>query len=311
MNNMQVGLKQPILNAPSLNGSTQNLRNQPAVPAAAAPMPVSQPPPSSTEEHLSPASQKRSIQEHYNKASSVCGHIDDLVSALTELYEDNAKWKQKYINAKKSHFSKFFGASSTMLIGNTFREWKRWSFECESERKIVNLQHDLEDQKKSYEKQLAELEDVHDRRLAQLESDHKSQMQEMQEQIDLKMAKAEKIQREREVVQKKSDKIFKVLQSMKGQLADCDDADPNVMEDMAERMGSPADTSFDFLKNRLHDLLNQVDPKYVPPLGSLSLMPPPHVTTTSYHHAPATPTTQPKTLQAPGLSMSGMMLPPH
>merc|ERR1719162_666534 len=79
------------------------------------------------------------IQEHYEKASSVCGHIDDLVAALTELYSDNAKWKSKYISTKKSHFSKFFGASATMLLGTTFREWKSWTFEQNAARKFEAL----------------------------------------------------------------------------------------------------------------------------------------------------------------------------
>jgi len=322
---MQAGFKQPILQTPSLSGS----RGPSQAIGAATPqtMPANAPPVHEAANvaasngnggDVSPNTKSRNIQEHYNKASSVCGHIDDLVAALTELYEDNAKWKQKYINAKKSHFSKFFGASSTMLIGNTFREWKRWSFECESERKIVNLQHDLEDQKKGYEKQLAQLEDMHDQRLGQLEQDHKQAVTEMQDQIDAKNAKAEKLAKERDIVQKKADKIYKVMQSLKGQLLDCDDADPNVLEDMPARAVDVMDpnNNFDFLKCRLHDLLNQVDPKYVPPLGPLSLMPPPHggaptaVSGTTYQ-IPATPTTQPKTLQAPALSMSGMMLPPH
>ena len=35
------------------------------------------------------------MQSHWDKAHSVCGHIDDLVAALTELYDDNAKWKSR------------------------------------------------------------------------------------------------------------------------------------------------------------------------------------------------------------------------
>ena len=35
------------------------------------------------------------LSDHVGKANSVCAHIDDLVMALTELYEDNAKWKSK------------------------------------------------------------------------------------------------------------------------------------------------------------------------------------------------------------------------
>ena len=45
-------------------------------------------------------------------------------------------------------------------------------------------------------------------------------------------------------------------------------------DDDAQEKKYPVNSN-EFLKAKLHDLLNQVDPKYVPPLGSLSLMPPP------------------------------------
>ena len=46
---------------------------------------------------------------HNSAASPLLHEQDPEVAALTELYEENAKWKQKYISTKKSHFSKFFG----------------------------------------------------------------------------------------------------------------------------------------------------------------------------------------------------------
>lgn len=217
------------------------------------------------------------IQEHYEKASNVCGHIDDLVAALTELYSDNAKWKAKYIATKKNHFSKFFGASATMLLGTTFREWKSWTFEQNAARKFEALRMEMEIAEREWNIKLENQEKEHDRRLSALESNHRLSISELSEQINERNAEITRLQQEKEILMSKGEKAFKVLQSLKCQLVALDEDDFSVGENgnSNNTNSSPQlpGNNFDFLKNRLHDLLNQVDPRYVPPLGSLSLMP--------------------------------------
>jgi len=216
----------------------------------------------------SPQVSKAGIQEHYDKASSVCGHIDDLVAALTELYEDNAKWKQKYIATKKSHFSKFFGASATMLLGSCFREWKSWTFEQGAARQYDALRLEQEIAEKEWNSKLENQEKDHERRLQALDANHKLAIAELSEQINQRNQQITKLQLERDAIMSKGEKSYKVLQSLKNQLESLDEEEWT----LEVREGG---TNFDFLKNKLHDLLNQVDPKYVPPLGSLSLIPQP------------------------------------
>ena len=77
------------------------------------------------------------------------------------------------------------------------------------------------------------------------------------------------MQQEKEILMAKGEKAFKNLQSLKSQLVAIDEDDFSLVD--AQR---PLPTNnFDFLKEKLHDLLNQVDPKYVPPLGTMSFMP--------------------------------------
>jgi len=227
-------------------------------------------------EHAAEASNPSAIQEHYEKASNVCGHIDDLVAALTELYSDNAKWKSKYIATKKNHFSKFFGASATMLLGTTFREWKSWTFEQNAARKFEALRMEMEIAEREWNIKLENQEKEHDRRLQALESNHKLAIAELSEQINERNAEITRLQQEKEILMGKGEKAFKVLQSLKSQLGALDDDDfspTTASEDLARQALQNPGNNFDFLKCRLHDLLNQVDPRYVPPLGSLSLMP--------------------------------------
>lgn len=218
------------------------------------------------------------IQEHYEKASNVCGHIDDLVAALTELYSDNARWKSKYISTKKSHFSKFFGASATMLLGTTFREWKSWTFEQNAARKFEALRMEMEIAEREWNIKLENQEKEHDRRLQALEANHKLAIAELSEQINERNSEITRLQQEKEILLAKGEKAFKVLQSLKCQLVALDEDDFSIGEDaqkkeaLAQLQNLPT-SNFDFLKSRLHDLLCQVDPRYVPPLGSLSLMP--------------------------------------
>jgi len=215
---------------------------------------------------------KLGIQEHYDKASSVCGHIDDLVAALTELYEDNARWKSKYISTKKIHFSKFFGASATMLLGSCFREWRSWTFEQSAARQYDALRLEQEIAEKEWNLKLENQEREHEKRLLALESTHKLAIAELSEQINARNSQISKLQSERDNVTNKGEKSYKVLQSLKNQLDALDEDDLVANADM-QNMNQLSGTNFDFLKNKLHDLLNQVDPKYVPPLGSISLIP--------------------------------------
>ncbi|CAD7967486.1 unnamed protein product [Amoebophrya sp. A25] len=215
----------------------------------------------------------KGIQEHYDKASSVCGHIDDLVAALTELYEDNAKWKGKYIQTKKAHFSKFIGTNSTMLLGNAFREWKAWAFEQTAARRYDALRMEQEIAEREWNLKLENQEKEHDKRLQALEANHKLAIAELSEQISQRNQELGKLESEKTTVFLKGEKSYKVLQSLKNQLEALDDEEMAIHPE--RQQAQVTGNSFDFLKNRLHDLLNQVDPKYVPPLGSLSLLPAP------------------------------------
>lgn len=229
---------------------------------------------------------KTGIQDHYDKASSVCGHIDDLVAALTELYEENAKWKQKYITTKKAHFSKFFGASATMLLGTTFREWKSWTFEMNATRKYEGLLQDHELSERTWQKKFEELENEAERRLKELEEQHKAAISELSDQINARNQQINKLQHEKDRHAKRSEKIHKVLMSMKSQTDAIDEDLLLDFDDDAQEKKYPVNSN-EFLKAKLHDLLNQVDPKYVPPLGSLSLMPPPGPAGHNHNHNPA------------------------
>jgi len=112
-------------------------------------------------------------------------------------------------------------------------------------------------------------EKEHDKRLQALEANHKLAIAELSEQIANRNTEIQKLSAEKDSVFGKGEKSYKVLQSLKHQLEALDDEEFSID---TQRSLPVATNSFDFLKNRLHDLLNQVDPKYVPPLGSLSLI---------------------------------------
>ena len=109
-----------------------------------------------------------------------------------------------------------------------------------------------------------------------LEANHKLAIAELQEQISQRAAQLHKLKEERDSISGKGERSYKILQSLKNQLEALDEEDlvPGETTGAHPQDRDPV-THFDFLKNKLHDLLNQVDPKYVPPLGSLSLMQPP------------------------------------
>lgn len=165
------------------------------------------------------------IQEHYDKASSVCGHIDDLVAALTELYDDNSKWKQKYIDTKKAHFTKFFGASTTILLGSSFREWKSLTTEMVALKKYGELKGMMDKNENEFLSRAEYLEALHEQNLKQQEDAHTKVVSELRAQVAEKDAKLEKLQFKLTEAQTKADTQKKVLKSLKGQLANLEDDD--------------------------------------------------------------------------------------
>lgn len=168
-----------------------------------------------------------------------------------------------------------------MLLGTTFREWKSWTFEQSAARQYDGLRMEQEIQEREWKMKVENQEKEHDRRLQALEANHKLAVAELSEQINQRNQQIVKLQGEKDTTLKKGERSYKVLQSLKNQLEALDEDEFSLGETT-----QVAGNNFDFLKNKLHDLLNQVDPKYVPPLGSLSLMPPPQPLGTSSYTMP-------------------------
>lgn len=199
------------------------------------------------------------IQSHYEKACNACGHIDDIVGLLTGLHEDSAKWRAKYIAMKRSHFSKFLAHTDTAQMKMAFREWKEQFMEekagrelrrlsVEEDRLIKELANQERDQKWESRQQIRALEETHEEALNALLS-----------QVCLRKDQLKKLTDERDMLQKKAERNTHMLRNLRLQLSSLNDEPP-------EEEALPQTRGFDFMTTKLHNLLIQVDPTYVPRL---------------------------------------------
>merc|ERR1719265_221122 len=146
--------------------------------------------------------------------------------------------KANTLPQKKNHFSKFFGASATMLLGTTFREWKSWTFEQNAARKFEALRMEMEIAEREWNIKLENQEKEHDRRLQALESNHKLAIAELSEQINERNAEITRLQQEKEILMAKGEKAFKVLQSLKCQLVALDEDDFSIGQGSGSNFGA-------------------------------------------------------------------------
>jgi len=215
------------------------------------------------------------MQTNFEKASSVCSSIDDMLAALGELYEINAFWKNKYINCKKEHFQKFMGSNSETLRGSAFQEWKAYTFETGSSRKLEGKQEDIDKLTEDATTLMQRREEQLQKKLEEMERRHQKQLGEMASIIDKQTKEISWIQSEKTDIQSRFDTSRGILKLVKGHVCTVSDSNYKVVTGEDDDNARPYLGNFDYTKQSMHDILNEIDPKYVPPVGSLCVGPPP------------------------------------
>jgi len=215
------------------------------------------------------------MQANWQKASSVCTSLDDMLTTLAEMYEVNAYWKQKFINCKKQHFQKFMGSSKHGLRGMVFAEWKAYTFETGTERKVEGKREDVArlngDGQALYDKRNQELLG----KMEEMESTHQETLAEMAAIIDRQNSEINRLQEQKIDLTAKYDNGMGILKVVKDAVVNPDEETYKVVNFDEEEDAKPFAQNFEYAKQCMHDILNEIDPKYVPPVGSLCVGPPP------------------------------------
>jgi len=215
------------------------------------------------------------MQANWQKANSVCTSLDDMLTTLAELYEVNSYWKQKFINCKKQHFQKFMGSSKHGLRGMVFAEWKAYTFETGTERKVEGKREDLArlhaDGQALYEKRETELR----QRMEDLEHHHQETIAEMSALIEKQNQEIGRLQESKNNINGKHEVAMGILMVMKEAVMNTNEDLYKVTSVDEDDEAKPFAENFEYAKQAMHDILNEVDPKYVPPVGSLCVGPPP------------------------------------
>ncbi|CAD7968943.1 unnamed protein product [Amoebophrya sp. A25] len=216
------------------------------------------------------------LANQWERATNACTSIDSMLATLAELYEVNSFWKEKYIASKKEHFSKYMNSSASGLVTSCFQSWKGYTFETFSDRKLDGKREDIDQLHKDCQALMDRREDALQKKLAAMEARHEQALSEMGGVIDKQNHQISNLQFDINDIIEKTDTAKGMMKQVRGAIMGVPESEYKVSDpDSPDPHVKPHANSFDYTKQTLHDLLNEVDPKYVPPVGSLCVGPPP------------------------------------
>lgn len=199
----------------------------------------------------------------YEKASTVCDHMDDLVISLTKLHQDSAKWKSKFISMKKSHFSKFLATGDQARSQQSFREWRNWWHEAKCGREFQALSLEQERLEGEWDEKMSLQELEHSRQCAALDASHNMAIAELNTQIKQRNEQIAYLTLERDTAIQSAERKARGLRMLRMQVENA--AREELMDDTQYK---PEPTnSFELMVARVHKLLEEVDTRYMGPLS--------------------------------------------
>jgi len=216
------------------------------------------------------------LQNQWERASSVCTSIDAMLATLAELHEVNTFWKEKYISTKKENFSKYMTTSSGGLKAASFAAWKGYTFETFSGRKLEGKREDIDQLHLDCQALMDRREEALQKKLEAMEKRQEQSLSELGATIEKQNNQISGLQYEINDIITKTETSKGVMKQVRGAIMGVAESDYKVADpDEPEMDVHPHANNFDFAKQVMHDILNEVDPKYVPPVGSLCVGPPP------------------------------------
>ncbi|CAD7965269.1 unnamed protein product [Amoebophrya sp. A120] len=216
------------------------------------------------------------LANQWERATTVCTSIDGMLATLAELYEVNNFWKEKYISTKKENFSKYMTTSSGGLKSAVFASWKGYTFETFSDRKLEGKQEDIDQLHRDCQALMDRREEALQKKLEAMEKRHEASLSEMGSVIEKQNHQISTLQFEISDIIAKTDTSKGVMKTVRQAIMGVAESDYKVHDpDEPEIDAHPHANNFEFAKQTMHDILNEVDPKYVPPVGSLCVGPPP------------------------------------
>lgn len=207
------------------------------------------------------------------KAEEVRTNMNDIISTLTTLAKSHADLKSKYLATRRSTLEKYFVENWRMLVSVTFLEWKTVKNNIVEGRRHSLLVDQLYQERENHGKLRGELEsafeqkvkDVHEhtrRSICEMEEKAKHTVGWLKDEAKMKTALCEQMKADNETLrarlQKQNVVISSICQQVQGLEA------PESSENEAFRQ-VPEPTAY--VKDRLHDILQRIDAKYVPPLA--------------------------------------------
>lgn len=199
-------------------------------------------------------------------AGSIVAHVDDLLGALSEMQGVTNYWKQKYMQCRSDHINKYAPTASSRGAEKAYHFWKNYVFRMGNVERLQRLKLDMQDLQDSNQDYMEDAEEEHRENLKVMHFHHEEAMATLNRKIEEHTRQCAEAAREREYYKKRDEMSRELLKAI-GKLFE---ATPERVYDVHIEVADPAhECNFEYTVARVHDILNDVDPKYVPPVGSL------------------------------------------
>jgi len=199
-------------------------------------------------------------------------HMDQIISSLSSLASRYSDLKTKYLTSRRFALQRFFVVDNALLLSSSFAEWKFMSTATKASRRHSLIVDQLyqerdahttlrSDMESAFEKKVNDLEQDVRKSVAVTEEKSKKSMGRLKDEAKANKAECEKLRKENEKLQVRLKQQSGVMESVINQLQ----VDPERPSRPPEPVPDAGNESY--IKYKLHELLSEVDTKYVPPLN--------------------------------------------
>lgn len=199
-------------------------------------------------------------------AGNIVAHVDDLLGALSEMQGVNNYWKSKYMQCRSDHINKYVPSAASRGAEKAFVFWKNYVFQMGNVERLQRLKLEIEENMEQNREHMEDAEEEHRVSVEQMSFHHMQALDTLNRKLEEQNQRCSEVSREREYLKHRDDMSKELL----GAINKLFEATPERTYEVANDAAvSENYENLEYTMQRLHHILNDVDPKYVPPVGSL------------------------------------------
>eukprot|EP00397_Hematodinium_sp_SG-2012_P008860 GEMP01008929.1.p1 GENE.GEMP01008929.1~~GEMP01008929.1.p1 ORF type:complete len:390 (+),score=69.46 GEMP01008929.1:433-1602(+) len=220
------------------------------------------------------------VDETRERAEEVKVNMEQIIGVLTSLATSHSNLKTKYLQTRRSSLEKYFVENKRILLVTAFMEWKAIKNAIAHARRHSLVVDQLYQERETHTNLRQELEGAFERKVDDIQSEARKSIVNVEDQskktvgtikdeLKVKTALLEQLQKENENLRARLGGQHLVMSSIRQQIETLEEPP---RKKLPSSLLSATEDSFSgqeptvYVRDKLHDILFHIDPKYVPPL---------------------------------------------